>query len=84
MMVKSLRFALSGKRQRTRSVYNPAFPVTSMKLTFKTRDPGRSASIETYSVDVKKCIGCGLCLKNCPHDAITGEKKQRIISTGTL
>ena len=30
----------------------------------------------TYSIDVDKCIGCGLCARKCPAKAITGEKKQ--------
>jgi len=29
-----------------------------------------------YSIIPKKCIGCGACLKQCPQNAITGEKKQ--------
>ncbi len=29
-----------------------------------------------YSINAKKCIGCGACLKQCPQEAITGEKKQ--------
>jgi len=29
----------------------------------------------TYTVDPVKCTGCLVCLKNCPADAITGERK---------
>jgi len=29
-----------------------------------------------YSINPEKCIGCGACLKQCPKEAITGEKKQ--------
>ncbi|MEK7309949.1 MAG: NADH-ubiquinone oxidoreductase-F iron-sulfur binding region domain-containing protein, partial [Planctomycetota bacterium] len=29
-----------------------------------------------YEIDLGKCTGCGLCLKNCPTQAIAGAKKQ--------
>jgi NADH-quinone oxidoreductase subunit F len=29
-----------------------------------------------YDIDPKKCVGCLLCLKNCPVTAISGERKQ--------
>lgn len=30
----------------------------------------------SYEVDSEVCKGCGICVKNCPADAITGEKKK--------
>lgn len=30
----------------------------------------------TFSIDSDNCTGCGVCMKNCPSGAITGEKKQ--------
>jgi NADH:ubiquinone oxidoreductase subunit F (NADH-binding) len=29
-----------------------------------------------YVIDEAQCTGCGACLKACPHDAITGKKKE--------
>ena len=33
-------------------------------------------ALVSYNIDPDKCTGCTLCAKNCPVDAITGEKKQ--------
>ncbi|MCJ7812611.1 4Fe-4S binding protein, partial [bacterium] len=30
----------------------------------------------TFSIDPEKCTGCGACVKVCPVDAISGERKQ--------
>ncbi|MEW6386476.1 MAG: NADH-ubiquinone oxidoreductase-F iron-sulfur binding region domain-containing protein [Thermodesulfobacteriota bacterium] len=30
----------------------------------------------TYSIDPEACNGCGLCVRNCPQDCISGEKKK--------
>ena len=37
---------------------------------------GVCKSLLKYSIDADKCIGCTLCAKNCPADAITGEVKK--------
>ncbi|MGH4139760.1 NADH-ubiquinone oxidoreductase-F iron-sulfur binding region domain-containing protein [Clostridium sp.] len=42
---------------------------------------GVCKELTTFYIDTDKCIGCGLCKKNCPSDAITGEiKKAHIIN----
>ncbi len=33
----------------------------------------------TYEIIPENCKGCGLCARNCPSEAITGEKKQAYI-----
>ncbi|MBO5411126.1 MAG: 4Fe-4S binding protein, partial [Clostridia bacterium] len=33
-------------------------------------------SLLTYTIDKDKCIGCTLCAKKCPANAITGELKK--------
>jgi NADH-quinone oxidoreductase subunit F len=30
----------------------------------------------SYVIDSVKCNGCGLCVRSCPHEAISGEKKK--------
>jgi NADH:ubiquinone oxidoreductase subunit F (NADH-binding)/ferredoxin len=37
---------------------------------------GVCKALITYGIDPDKCTGCGLCLKHCPSDAISGDKKQ--------
>ena len=45
-------------------------------IRYKRCPAGVCRSLIKYSIDLGKCIGCGLCLKACPEDAISGEKKQ--------
>lgn len=41
------------------------------------RCPARSCpELIQYEILTEKCTGCMACLKNCPHNAIEGEKKQ--------
>ena len=37
---------------------------------------GYCKSLMTYSIDTEKCIGCGICKKKCPAEAIVGEPKK--------
>lgn len=37
---------------------------------------GVCQALITYSIDPEKCTYCGVCKKGCPHNAITGKKKQ--------
>lgn len=37
---------------------------------------GVCQAMKVYSIDSDKCKGCGLCLRVCPAEAISGEKKK--------
>jgi len=36
-------------------------------------------AINSAAVNVEKCIGCGICVESCPHDAIELKRKDKIL-----
>lgn len=44
-------------------------------ITDKKCPAGVCKALITFSIDPEACDGCGICRKNCPVDAISGEKK---------
>jgi NADH-quinone oxidoreductase subunit F len=37
---------------------------------------GQCQALKEYRIDAAKCIGCGMCKRKCPVEAISGEKKE--------
>ncbi len=45
---------------------------------------GVCKSLITYSINPDKCTGCGICLRDCMHKAITGERKKTHVINAQL
>ncbi len=45
-------------------------------VTTRTCPSGKCKALLSYTIDASKCTGCTLCARNCPVDAIVGEKRE--------
>ncbi len=50
-------------------------PEMEAHIAEKRCPAGECVNLITYSIDENKCVGCSLCAKKCPADAISGEIK---------
>ena len=44
-------------------------------IAMKICPAGVCQALITYWIDPDLCTGCGVCMKECPHEAVKGEKK---------
>ncbi len=47
-----------------------------MHINEKKCPAGVCKNLTTFTIDQNKCVGCGACKRNCPVEAISGEKKK--------
>ncbi len=40
---------------------------------------GKCKELVSYAISIKECARCGLCMRECPVDAITGSKKEGFV-----
>ena len=72
---KRIRLLLSLVDALTGGVETVSYPETELELP-----KGYRGSIQ---LDEKKCIGCGLCVRDCPANALELDKESKSVSTLT-
>ncbi|UCD10335.1 MAG: 4Fe-4S binding protein [Dehalococcoidales bacterium] len=60
-----------GTRLASREEYHSLFSKEEIGLLFN--------EVESYYIDPEKCQSCGICARQCPVEAISGEKKSPYI-----